>query len=132
MTINKPTDESAPEIGDTYVHEHVFDVDEVRQFADLSGDTQPQHVEPDENGRLMVHGLLTSTVLTKIGGDLEMLAYSMDLSFRRPVYTGDRVTCTWTNEAVEERTNHHVTASIVCRNQQDEVVLQATVEGVVP
>jgi 3-hydroxybutyryl-CoA dehydratase len=39
------------------------------------------HVTPDEKGRLMVHGLLTATGLTKIGGDMNFLARERTSNF---------------------------------------------------
>jgi acyl dehydratase len=122
---------SVPEEGDVHAVERTFTTEEVRQFAELSGDTQPQHVEPDEEGRLMVHGLLTATLPTQVGGDLEVLAHTMDLSFHRPVYTGDRITCEWTNESVTERGDRYeLSASVVCRVDGREV-LTGEIEGLV-
>lgn len=120
-----------PVTGDTYTHSGEFTVDEVRQFAAISGDQQPRHTELDEQGRLMVHGLLTATLITKIGGDLEMLGNKFELAFRRPVYTGDTITCRWTNETVEARSEsrYYVVGAVECWNQRDEVVLEATVGG---
>lgn len=79
----------------------------------------------------MVHGLLTATLPTQVGGDLEVLAHTMDLSFRRPVYTGDRVACEWTNESVTERGDRYdLSASVVCRVDGTEV-LTGDIEGLV-
>ncbi len=137
-----------PAEGETYTHERTFTVAEVRQFADVTGDTQDRHTEPDAEGRVLVQGLLTGSLLTKIGGDLEVLATRMDFHFRRPVYSGDTVRCTWTNERVTDRPEGvDIEASVVCRRVEGEtetpdtgtpgeeatgeVVLEATVEGVV-
>jgi acyl dehydratase len=121
---------SRPTEGETYTFERTFTTDEVRRFADLSGDTQPRHTEPDSEGRLLVHGLLTATLPTKIGGDLEMLAHTMDLEFRRPVHTGERIRCEWTHERVEERADDYaVTAGVVCTNETGETVLTASIDG---
>jgi acyl dehydratase len=124
------------EEGATYIHERTFTREDVRQFADVTGDTQAIHTEPDADGRVVVHGLLTGSLLTKIGGDLTVLASRMDFRFRRPVYTGDTVRCIWTNERVEERAEGvDVVADVVChRIEGDEpadVVLEATVEGLI-
>jgi acyl dehydratase len=120
-----------PQEGDTHTYERTFTVEEVQQFAELSGDAQPRHTEPDDDGRVMVQGLLTATLPTKIGGDLEMLAHTMDIEFARPVYTGETVTCTWTNERVEEREERYfVVSDVVCRHDET-AVLQATIEGYV-
>lgn len=130
MMDDKTQADTPPEEGDYYVHTRTFSVDEVRQFSELSNDTQPRHVEKDDQGRLLVHGLLTASILTKIGGDLEMLAHSLNLTFERPVFTGEEIRCTWRNEQVtEEAERYQVTAAVTCRNPRDEVVLEAIVDG---
>ncbi len=121
-----------PEEGDTYSYERTFTVEEVEQFTELSGDAQPIHTEPDDDGRLMAQGLLTATLPTKIGGGLEVLAHRMDLRFERPVYTGQTITCTWTNEKVDEREDRYdITAEVVCTNDDGTTVLTATIEGLI-
>ena len=117
--------------GATYTHARTFTPEDVRQFGDVTGDTQPIHTDPDEDGRLVVQGLLTGSLLTKIGGDLEVLATGMDLAFHRKVYTGERVVCEWTNDRVDERGDRYaLDATVVC-TVDGEVVLEADVEGVV-
>lgn len=81
------------ETGTVVVHERTFTPDDVRQFSDVSGDEGDHHVETDDEGRLLVQGLLTATLPTKVGGDLNVLASGMEFDFRRPVYTGQRVVC---------------------------------------
>jgi len=121
-----------PEEGERRTVERTFTAEDVEQFADVSGDDQPRHTVPDEDGRLMVHGLLTATLPTRIGGDLEVLARSMAFEFRRPVYTGERITCTWTTESVEERPDRYdLAGEVVCENDDGDVVLTASVEGLV-
>lgn len=132
-----------PAEGDTYTYERTFDESTVRAFADLTEDDQPRHTDPDDRGRVLVHGLLTGSLLTKIGGDLGMLAREMTFHFRRPVYSGETVRCTWTNESVTGREDGWlVEASVVFRRVDasgsdgdggdgDTVVLRATVEGLV-
>jgi len=125
--------ESGPTEGDSYTHERTFTREDVREFAGLSGDDQPIHTEPDEQGRLVVQGLLTATLPTAIGGDLEVLASGMDISFRRPVYTGQRVRCEWTTTAVEPvegRERDRIEADVECR-VDGAVVLRAEITGLV-
>jgi hypothetical protein len=78
-----------PQEGTTVTFERSFTVAEVQQFADLSGDIQPRHTEPDDDGRVMVQGLLTATMPTKLGGDREVMAPKMEFEFLQPVYTGE-------------------------------------------
>ncbi|MFA9504853.1 MaoC/PaaZ C-terminal domain-containing protein [Natrinema sp. H-ect1] len=121
-----------PTEGDRHSFERAFTTDDVRRFADLSQDTQPRHTEPDADGRLLVHGLLTATLPTKIGGDLEVLARTMTFEFVRPVYTGETIACTLTITAVTERDDRYdIEGEVVCENEDGEVVLTASLEGLV-
>ena len=123
---------SQPVEGETHTFERTFTTDDLERFAELSRDRQAIHTEPDEDGRLMVHGLLTATLPTKIGGDLEVLAQTMEFEFVRPVYTGQRITCTWTFESVAERGDRYeIGVDVDCENEASETVLIGSVEGVI-
>ncbi|QFU84116.1 hotdog family protein [Natronorubrum aibiense] len=123
---------SHPVEGETHTFERTFTTGEVERFADLSGDRQPQHTEPDDEGRLMVHGLLTATLPTKVGGDLEVLATEMTFQFCRPVYTGQPIACTWTFDSVEERDDRYaITVDVNCKNGENEAVLTGSIEGLI-
>jgi acyl dehydratase len=121
-----------PTEGDVRRYTRTFTEADVRQFADLSNDRGAHHVEPDEEGRLVVHGLLTATLPTKIGGDLNVLARTMTFEFHRPVYTGEEIACAVTVDRVDESgTRVDVEATIECRNGDEEVVLTGTFDGVI-
>ena len=121
-----------PAVGETFTVERTFTTEDVRRFADVTNDTQPIHTEPDEAGRLVVHGLLTGSLLTDIGGDLQVLARRMAFEFRRPVRTGERITCIWTVESVEERPDRYTLDNDVAfRDEDGETVATARVEGIV-
>lgn len=121
-----------PVEGDVSTYSRTFTVEEVQQFAEVSGDDQPRHTEPDEDGRVMVQGLLTATMPTKLGGDAEVLAHSMDLEFLAPVYTGEEITCRSMTDTVTEREDRYeVTFDVVCENEDGEAVLRATISGLI-
>ena len=121
-----------PREGETHEFERTFTTGDVRRFAELSGDEQARHTDPDDDGRLLVHGLLTATMPTKVGGDLEVLAREMTFEFRRPVHTGEPITCRSTVTAVSERPDRYdLDIHAVCENGADEVVLTAEVDGLV-
>lgn len=121
-----------PEEGETITYTRTFTVEEVQQYAELSGDSQPRHTEPNENGRVMVQGLFTATMPTKLGGDREVLAPRMEFEFITPVYTGDYITCSATyDEVVEQDDRYQFTWDVVCENGDGEVVLEATIDGII-
>lgn len=124
--------DDVPTEGDVRTYVRTFTESDVRQFADLSNDRGAHHEEPDAEGRLVVHGLLTATLPTKIGGDLDVLARSMTFEFHRPVYTGQEIRCDVTIDRVEESPGRiDVGAALQCRNETDEVVLSGEFDGVI-
>jgi acyl dehydratase len=119
-----------PEEGDVYTYERTFTPEDVRQFGEISGDQQSIHTDPDDEGRLVVQGLLTATLPTKIGGDLGYIASEMKYEFFKPVYTGNTITCDVTTESVEERDDRYrVMLSIVCYNEDGDDVMQGHTDG---
>lgn len=124
--------ERRPEAGEVRTVERSFTNEEVREFADLSRDEGYHHLVAEGDGRLMVHGLLTATLPTKIGGEMDYVARSMTFEFPRPVYTGETITCEVTVERVEETGGRtELSATYECTNEDDEVVLHGDTEGVV-
>jgi acyl dehydratase len=119
-----------PEEGDVYTYERTFTTEDVRQFGEISGDQQSIHTDPDDEGRLVVQGLLTATLPTKIGGDLGYIASEMKYEFFKPVYTGNTIMCDVTTESVEERDDRYeVMLSIVCYNEDGDDVMQGYTDG---
>lgn len=101
-------------------------------FTRVSGDEGAHHVTPDEQGRLVIQGLLTATLPTKIGGDNNVLARTMNFEFIRPVFTGDTIICEVTIDQFEKQDNRtHITASFLCENQKEKEVLRGNFAGVI-
>jgi acyl dehydratase len=121
---------SLPAVGEVHAYSRTFSVADVQAFAAVSGDHGAHHVSSDAQGRLFVHGLLTATLPTKLGGDLDYLAQDMAFHFHRPVFTGDTITCTATATLVEDRP--HATCiefALRCQNQHGLDVLTGTTKG---
>lgn len=119
-------------IGDVVSWERTFTEDDIRLFNAVSGDQGVHHVTPDDQGRLMVHGLLTATVPTKIGGDMNFIAREMKFEFHRPVFAGDTIRCEATIvkfEPDEQYTN--MRTEFVCRNQHGKEVMSGHAQGIV-
>lgn len=118
--------------GDVFTWERTFTEEETLQFANLSGDQGKHHVERDDKGRLMIHGLFTASIGTKIGGDLNYIAREMVSEFVRPVFTGDTITCEVTLISVEQMEGiKKVALKSVYRNQHGKEVLIGTSHGII-
>lgn len=121
-----------PAEGETLTYTRTFTNEDVQQFVDLSKDEGYHHVVGDEEGQVILHGLLTATMPTKIGGDIDYIARTMEFEFPQPAYTGVEITCRTTIERVEEREGRtELEASFVCETADGEVVLRGATEGVV-
>jgi acyl dehydratase len=119
-------------VGDMVAWERTFTEDDVLLFSKFSGDEGAHHLEPDERGRLMVHGLLTATLPTKIGGDMNFIARDMIFRFHRPVFSGDTVRCEVTIIELTETAEYtHLKSSWVCRNQHGKEVMSGEAQGIV-
>jgi acyl dehydratase len=103
---------------------------EIQSFADLSGDKGAHHLERDAQGRLMAHGLLTATLPTKLGGDMDYMARTMHFEFLKPVYGGDTLTCSGQVESiVAQTTRFKVKLAFEIVNQKGEAVLKGSSAG---
>ena len=119
-------------VGDVVVWERSFTEDDVREFCKFSGDEGTHHLQPDERGRLMVHGLLTAMLPTKIGGDINFIAREMTFRFHRPVFSGDTVSCeVMIIELTETAEYKQLRSSWICRNQHGKEVMSGEAQGIV-
>jgi 3-hydroxybutyryl-CoA dehydratase len=121
--------------GDSFSITRSFTADDSDQFAEISGDYNPVHFDDRFaeakafRGRIC-QGLLVAGMCTEIGGQIGWLASGMNFRFRRPVYFGDTVECRMTIVEIDER--NRAKAEAVWTNQDGEVVIEASVTGVVP
>ena len=119
-------------VGQKVTYERTFTARDVGQFAELSGDRGIHHMQPDSEGRIMVQGLLTATVPTKLGGDINFIAREITFEFVRPVFVGDTVRA----EAVVTNTEPSegylkVAIDIACYNQLGKEVLRGKTHGII-
>ncbi|HKP45958.1 MAG TPA: MaoC family dehydratase [Pyrinomonadaceae bacterium] len=120
------------QIGDAISWERTFTEEDIRTFARLSGDEGRHHLEPDAHGRLMAHGLLTATLPTKIGGDLNLIASEMIFRFHRPVFAGDSITCeVVVTELMPEPEFMRLVSRWSCRNQHGKEVMSGEGRGII-
>ncbi len=120
------------QVGDVVSWERTFTEEDMRLFGRLSGDEGLHHIVPDDQGRLMVQGLLTATLPTKVGGDLNFIARQMTFQFHRPVFAGDTVQCEVTIVELEPTEQYtRLSCQWVCRNQYGKEVLTGQADGIV-
>lgn len=120
------------QVGDVSAWERTFTIEDVEQFGRISGDLGIHHVKPDAQGRLLVQGLLTATLPTKLGGDLNFIARELTFEFLRPVFTSDTIRCENTITRVEKQEGSTlVEATYVCRNQYGKEVLTGHTRGLI-
>ena len=120
-------------VNDTFTVERTFTEQDVMQFADITRDYNPFHLDDRFTavkklpGRIC-HGLLVASMMTQIGGQMGWLASRFDLHFKKPVYFGDTITCTVTIHDIDEKDRINATVGFV--NQNGIMVLEAVLEGV--
>lgn len=122
----------AIQAGKVYTWERTFTEEEVLAFSEFSGDKGRHHIEKNENGQLMVQGLLTALLITKIGGDLNYVARKFEMEFMRPVFTGDTIRCeAKVTEVIPTEKYLKVKIKSVFHNQNGKEVLSLNCDGVI-
>ena len=122
-------------VGDTFVVKRHFTEKDMLAFAEVTRDYNPIHFETRfadaKNFRDRIcHGLLVGGLLTEVGGQIGWLASEMNFRFKRPVYFGDTIECTFTISKIDER--NRARAEVIYRNQEGTIVLEANVAGIIP
>ena len=107
--------------------------EDIRAFAELTGDRNPLHLNADvahrsRFGRPIAHGMLSAGIISAALGTCLptpgaiYIYLSQTLRFARPVYPGDTVTATVEVTAYREDKGI-LTARTTCTNQTGAVVL---------
>ena len=122
-------------VGDRFVVTRQFTEEHMLAFADVTRDYNPIHFEKRfadaKNFRDRIcHGLLVGGILTEVGGQIGWLASEMNFRFKRPVYFGDTIECTFTISEIDKR--NRARAEVIYRNQDGTIVLEANVSGIIP
>ena len=127
-------------VGDTTSFTKTVSESDVYQFAGITGDFSPNHVnkaymEKSSYGRLMAHGALIvgfmSTVSTQIiahSREAEETPVSVGydkVRFLKPVFLGDTITVAYTVSEIDVL-RRRSTAGIEVTNQNDELVAVAS------
>ncbi len=119
-------------VGGTASLTRIFTEEEIVQFAEISGDKGRHHMEHDDKGRLMAHGLLTASISTQLGGEINYIARVMNYEFLRPVFAGDAITCEATiTDVVEQEGFKKIAIKMVFTNQIGKEVIVGTTHGII-
>lgn len=119
------------QVGDSASMIKTFTDEEVRTFAEISGDKNPIHIDDEFAAKTrfkkrLVHGILTSGMISALLG-MELpgqgsIYLQQTLNFRAPVFIGDTISATVTVTKVRQD-KPIVTLSTECKNQEGVVVI---------
>lgn len=91
--------------GQVYTHDFSFSQDEVNRFAEVTGDKNPVHLDPEYAAKTMfkrpiMHGMLSASLFSKVFGTLfpgEGTIYlKQSLSFLKPMYVDTKYEAVFT------------------------------------
>jgi 3-hydroxybutyryl-CoA dehydratase len=118
--------------GDTASLSRTISVDDIRAFADATGDRNPLHLDEEfakqtRFGRRIAHGMLSASLISAvIANELPgqgSIYLGQTLQFVAPVFPGDTVTARVTVSAIRED-KPILKLETVCANQRNEVVIR--------
>jgi 3-hydroxybutyryl-CoA dehydratase len=128
------------EVGAMARRTKTYSDEDVRGFAQVSGDQNPLHLDDayaatTRFGQRIVHGMLTASLISAtIASDLpgEGTVYiSQTLQFKAPVFIGDTITAAI--EVVKFRAEKRIaTLTTTCTNQNGTVVIDGQAVVLVP
>jgi 3-hydroxybutyryl-CoA dehydratase len=118
-------------VGDSFSRTREVTDKLVRDFAELSGDHNPLHLDEDfarstRFGQRIAHGMLSGAFISAVLGyefrERRIVYLSQSLRFTAPVFIGDRVTTTATVSSIRED-KPIVTLETVCTKQTGQITL---------
>ena len=119
-------------IGDTASRTKEITDDDVRTFADLTGDHNPLHMDDEFAsqslfGRRIAHGMLSASLISAVlANDLPgqgSIYLGQTLKFVAPVFIGDEITARVTVTSARDD-KPIAKLETVCINQRDEIVIK--------
>lgn len=127
-------------IGDKAETKKIFTEADVLDFAKISTDFNPAHVDKKYAEKTMfkkqiVHGMLVGSLFSSLFGvelpGLGSIYTKQSLKFTKPVYFGDEITATViVKELIIER--NRVVFDCIAKNQDDEIVIIGEAEIMPP
>ncbi len=118
-------------VGDSASRTKTFSDDDVRTFAEISGDNNPIHLDDEyaagtQFGQRLVHGILTSGMISAVLGTQlpgpGSVYIQQTIKFRAPVFIGDTITATVTAKKIRQD-KPIATFETVCKKADGTVVI---------
>lgn len=119
-------------IGDKFETSREVTDELIRQFAEVSGDHNPLHLDDEvasktQFGKRIAHGMLSGAFISAVLGyemrDMKVIYLSQSLKFVKPVFIGDTVTAAATVTNIRED-KPIVTVETICTNQDGDTVVK--------
>ncbi len=119
-------------IGDTFSVSKEITDELIRQFADVSGDHNPLHLDEEfakdtRFGKRIAHGMLTASFISAVLGyklSVRKLVYlGQTLKFKHPTFIGDVVTAKATVKKVRED-KPIIKIETICENQDGMILIE--------
>jgi acyl dehydratase len=114
-----------------------FTDEDVRRFVEITGDTNPLHVDDEfaagtRFGRRIVHGMLAASVFSTMVGMLlpgtGAIYRAQTIRFLLPVYVGDTVTAHFVVRSVD-RARHRLEIDAWIEDEAGQRVIEGTCEA---
>lgn len=127
-------------VGDSAITSKQFLEQDVLEFAKISTDHNPAHVDKEYAEKTffkkqIVHGMLVGSLFSSIFGvqlpGLGSIYTKQSLKFTKPVYFGDIITAQVTVKEMNEERNR-VVFDCVAKNQNDDIVIIGEAEIMPP
>jgi len=99
------------EVNQVYKHEFKFTQEEVNQFAQVTGDNNPVHIDPDFAAKTLfkrpiMHGMLGASLFSKVFGTLfpgnGTIYLKQSLAFLKPMYVNTQYEAIFTVKEVNK------------------------------
>lgn len=110
------------QVGEVYKHEFQFSQDEVNRFAEVTGDNNPVHTNPEfaaksQFRRPIMHGMLSASLFSKVFGTLfpgEGTIYlKQNLNFLKPMYVDTKYEAVFTVKELLKDKNRAVVETAI-------------------
>src|ERR1041384_7399016 len=110
------------QVNQVYTHKFSYSQEEVKRFAEVTGDTNPVHTDPEYAAKTLfrrpvMHGMLGASLLSKVFGTLfpgEGTIYlKQSLNFLKPMYPDKEYEAVFTVREVTPERNRAIVETII-------------------